>query len=145
MTLEKLVQIEAADQQANVIEGTVKNSHTIPMAPKVNLVKQGYRHGKPIQKFRKKDKYMKTGSGKNSHDKSQILGGKNCTRCGKPGHNYTQLDKCPANNRKCSACGKLGHFRQFCRSSNKVCQASEITEQGLHPRKPLQTLQTVIP
>lgn len=133
LTLEKLLQIarslEAADQQANVIESAGKNSHTATLAPKVNLVKQGHRPDKSFQKPRKWSKHLNAGLGDNSLSKPQSLGGKNCTRCGKPDHNYSQLDKCPAKNRKCSACGKLGHFMQFCRSPKKVYQTSEVTQQ----------------
>lgn len=148
LTLDKLLQtarsLEAANQQANVIESTGKNSHTAHTTPKVNLVKQGYKQGKPIKKTRKESKYFTAGLGNNNYShskpqsvrsksnysKPQNMGGKNCTRCGKPDHNYTQLDKCPANNRQCYSCGKLGHFMQFCRSHKKVYQASEVTEQA---------------
>lgn len=62
----------------------------------------------------------------NSAFQSRQSTGEKCGRCGKPSH---PVQKCPARNAVCHKCAKRGHFRSMCRSTAKVAEVHEDTQQ----------------
>ncbi|KAK3885075.1 hypothetical protein Pcinc_010729 [Petrolisthes cinctipes] len=114
LTQDKLLQLaramEAANRQANVIEGNSGNNNQVN---KVQYNKQT----KPDQKSYRPKEFVKQ---------------KSCGRCGSTSHTYYEIQKCPAKDKKCLGCGKLNHFKQYCKTKKYVYNASEPTSSNTH-------------
>lgn len=103
--------MEAANRQANVIEGNGGNNN------QVNKVQ----HNKPVKKTYNSNKLKPKESVKP----------KECGRCGSTSHTYYEIQKCPAKDKKCLGCGRLSHFKRYCKTKKHVYNASETTSSDI--------------
>ncbi|KAG0717294.1 hypothetical protein GWK47_054737 [Chionoecetes opilio] len=107
--------MEAADKQANVIEGSrsINASNNDPQ----QVCQVTHKNFMPRDNQRKP-----------SFPQAENKPVKTCTRCGNRNHAFWELDKCPANSQKCTACGIPGHFKQYCKTKKHVYTATEWSE-----------------
>ena len=125
LTLDKLLQLaramEAANRQANIIEGNGSSNKQISKV----------QHEKPGKKAYSNNRQSKPDIKKN---KTTEYKPQSCGTCGSSKHTYYDLQNCPAKDKKCLGCGKLNHFRQYCKAKKHVYNTSELNSSATTQR-----------